>query len=248
VVEEDGDKYRDTLVCTVRGDGAKMKAFLIKHLYGNAAKATGRRPQPGEKIEKGMTKLQMKKYIDHLVPQLEHPSLLILDLLSSHKSNEVKQYAESKTLADGRQALYLRYLKPKTAFICSPLDNGFIPLVKTPYYKMDRSTLPLKFRAATQCYYAVPDQHVRNIVDNCGYTSEETPQALQKRFKESVIGSVPEHLAECLELYDAWRSRAVDVPGAAWVRDIPLQKPEQLSEAELNGVYWCNWGRHGKKL
>ena len=78
------------MALTVRGDGFQMRPFFIKHLYGNASKASGRRPKSGEVIEKGMTKQQMKKYIDDLVLQLEHPSLLILDLLSSHKSKEVE--------------------------------------------------------------------------------------------------------------------------------------------------------------
>ncbi len=236
------------MALTVRGDGVQMKAFYIKHLYGNASKASGRRPKPGEKIEKGMTKNQMKKYIDELVLQLEHPSLLIFDLLSSHKSKEVRQYGESKRLKNGDQALYFRFLKPKTAFAVSPLDNGYIPTFKTEYYKMDRSSTSLKFQAATKCYYGISQEVGQRIIDNCGYTSKDTPQERRKRIFENVVGSIPEKLKHCLELYDAWRSRAVEVAGATWVREISLTKPTQLSEAELNGVYWCNWGRHGKKL
>ena len=61
IVEENGDIFRDTMALTLRGDGVQMRPFFIKHLYGNASKASGRRPKSGEVIEKGMTKKQMKK-------------------------------------------------------------------------------------------------------------------------------------------------------------------------------------------
>ena len=73
---------------------------------------------------------------------------MILDLLSSHKLKEVKDYGESKLLKNGQQALYFRFLKPKTAFAVRPLYIGCIPTFKSDYYKMDRSTLKLKFQAA----------------------------------------------------------------------------------------------------
>ena len=74
--------------------------------------------------------------------------LLIWDRLSAHKSRAVIDYIESILLPDGQQALKVKLLPAKSAFLLSPLDMGLFGAFKKYYYKFDRSTPDLKFRAA----------------------------------------------------------------------------------------------------
>jgi hypothetical protein len=43
VIEEIGDKFRDTVALTVRGDGVDIPPYIIIHTYKNASYASGRR-------------------------------------------------------------------------------------------------------------------------------------------------------------------------------------------------------------
>jgi hypothetical protein len=143
VVKDKGDRFRDTLVLAIRADGVDIPHMFVKGDYLNAPIASGRRPVSGQRLAKGMTIPLMKEYYDHLAKYVEKPSLVVMDRLSSHTSKQTLKYLESFRTADGRQKFIPLLLKPKTAFLISPLDNSAIGLFKKNFYKYDRSTLKL---------------------------------------------------------------------------------------------------------
>ena len=117
MVLSQGDRFRDTAALTVRMDGVDIPPFLIKGQVGNASKASGRRPKPGYKPEKGMNKELMKKYRDHISQYVTEPSLILLDRASSHTSNEAKEYLEDFLTKDGQDLFKVVLLPAKTAFL-----------------------------------------------------------------------------------------------------------------------------------
>ncbi len=245
MVEETGDTYRDTMVATLLGDGTHLDPFYVESQYANASYASGRRPNPDEKPVKGMNITKMKEYIDHIDAQVDKPKILIWDRLSSHISKVVRDYAHSKKCTDGRQKFDTRLLPAKAAFLISPCDMGFFSMWKSDYYKFDRSTKAFKFAAARQVWKAVDTMKVKNLFINCGLTSKETPKALHKRLLKEVRGGFPEELEDMWDYYDGWLSGAFEVEGARRPRSAPVEKPTQLPDGELNGVYWKNYGAHG---
>ena len=184
----------------------------------------------------------MMEYVDHIANYVEQPSLLIMDRLSSHTSGEVIRYICSKRTSNGDQLLYPILLPAKTAFLISPLDMGAIGAFKSHYYRLDRSTIELKKRAMVQAWEAVSNVTLENICRNCGIVGEESLQPLRSRFIKEVVGIVPEKLEELLEYYDAWKSGLIEVEGASRGRGVTLEIPQQLSEADLDGQYWTNYG------
>lgn len=245
VVGEEGDTYRDTMVATLLGDGRHLEPFYVESQYANASYASGRRPDPGEKPVKGMNIGKMKEYIDHIDVQVDEPKVLIFDRLSSHISKEVRDYAHSKKCSDGRQKFITMLLPPKAAFLISPCDMGFFSMWKSDFYKYDRSTKALKFSAAKQVWKSVDPEKVKNLFINCGLTSKEAQHVLRQRLVNEVRGGIPEELEDVWDFYDGWLSGAFEVEGATRPRSAPLEKPIQLPDAELNGVYWRNYGAHG---
>jgi hypothetical protein len=233
------------MVATLLGDGTYLEPFYIKSQYANASYASGRRPNPSEKPIKGMNLKKMKEYIDHIDKQVDSPKILIWDRLSSHISKEVREYAESKKCSDGRQKFTIKLLPPKTAFLISPCDMGFFAMWKSDFYKFDRSTTALKFSAARETWKSVDATKVRNLFINCGLTSKETSNALHQRLLNEVQGGIPEELEEVWDYYDGWMAGAFEVEGATRPRAPPLNKPTQLEDTGLNGVYWRNYGAHG---
>lgn len=113
VVEDRGDRYRDTLVLTVRGDGVDVPPFFIVGQYGNAPRSSGRRPSPGEKPVRGMNNTLIRKYIDHVAPYLSEPTLLLWDRHSSHTSKETFRYIKRWRTSDGRQLIIPIALDPR---------------------------------------------------------------------------------------------------------------------------------------
>lgn len=193
-----------------------------------------------------MTNARMKEYIDHLADYVQEPSLLIMDRLSSHKAGEVIRHISSKKTATGEQLLYPILLPPKTAFLISPLDMGAISAFKSHFYQLDRSSIERKRKAVVQAWAAVSNDTLKNICINCGIVGEETLQSLRTRFMKQVVGVVPEKLEELLDFYDAWKSGLIEVEGATRGRGVTLEIPQQLSEDDLDGNYWRNYGGHRK--
>lgn len=230
----------------MRGDGVDIPPFFTLHTYKNASKASGRRCERGETPVKGMTNARMKEYIDHLADYVQEPSLLIMDRLSSHKAGEVIRHISSKKTATGEQLLYPILLPPKTAFLISPLDMGAISAFKSHFYQLDRSSIERKRKAVVQAWAAVSNDTLKNICINCGIVGEETLQSLRTRFMKQVVGVVPEKLEELLDFYDAWKSGLIEVEGATRGRGVTLEIPQQLSEDDLDGNYWRNYGGHRK--
>jgi hypothetical protein len=246
VVKERGDSFRDTVVLTVRGDGVDIPPFFIRHTYKNASKASGRRPEPGETPVKGMNIPLMKEYVDHVAEYVIETSLLAMDRLSSHTSNEVLAYIRSKTALDGTQLLIPILLNPKVSFLISPLDMGAIAAFKSYYRRLDRSTLPLKEKAVQDAWDAVSNESLANICLNCGVVGDEPLDSLRSRFMDEVINQVPEEYEPIMEFYDGWSSGAFKVEGADRGRGVTTEKPQELAEGHLAGKYWTKYGKPKK--
>jgi hypothetical protein len=242
VVLDTGDRYRDTLVVTVRGDGVDIPPFFVKGEYVNASIACGRRPRVGQSPSKGMTVARMTNYIDHLSEYVSKSSLVIMDRLSSHTSKKVLRYFESKRTADGRQKFIPFLLNPKTAFLISPLDNSAIGDFKRKFYKYDRSTLKLKEAAAYHAWNQVSNRALRGYIADCGIVGNEDTSSILLRFMKKVKGGIPEKNLDVWAFYEGWRSGAYLVEGVPPPRASPLLLPEQLSNDELDGSYWRTYG------
>lgn len=243
VVLETGDKFRDTVALTLRGDGVDIPPFTIVHTYKNAAAASGRRCAANDTPIKGMNTLRMIDYIDHIAQYVQEPSLLLMDRLSSHTAGAVRRHIETKMTADGQRLFIPIYLPAKTAFLISPLDMGAIAAFKAHYYRFDRSAIELKLRAVHAAWATVSNESLRNICLNCGIVGEETIDSLRQRFMAQVVGAVPAELEAYADFYDSWKSGAIEVEGASRGRGITLELPEQLPEGCLDGVYWTHYGR-----
>lgn len=242
-----GDSFRDTMAATLDSRGSWVPPFYIKTQSKSASYASGRRPAPDEKAVKGMNNQKMKEYADHLDRYVDEPTRLVLDRLGAHTSRAVRDYIEAKKCNDGRQKFKVMLLPPKSAFLISPLDFGFFSYWKAEYYKFDRSAPELKFWAANQTWKKVDSDKVVEFFRNCHLIGNETEATLRSKLLELVQVSVPEELEDVLDFYDGWLAGAFDVDGVSAPRDLPFEKPTQLDEGALDGVYWSNWGPHGKK-
>ena len=242
LVKETGDRFRDTLALTIRGDGVDIPPFFIAHTYKNASYASGRRCGSDEEPVKGMNIPRMKQYVDHLSQYVEKTSLLVMDRLSSHTSAETRRYIEAKTLPSGERMFYILLLPAKTAFLISPLDMGAIGAFKAYYHRLDRSTLQLKRNAVQEAWDQVSNDTLINICRNCGVIGEESIESLRQRFLKEVKGLIPEQVQQHLEFYDAWSSGVVRVEGANLGRGVALEQPLQLPEGHLDGRRWSNFG------
>ena len=243
MVRETGDKFRDTVALTVRGDGVDIPPYLIIHTYKNASYASGRRCSADETPIKGMNTPRMIDYIDHLDQYVMEPSLLCLDRLSSHTAKAVKKHLSTKLTADGEEKFIPIYHPTKTSFLCSPLDMGTIANFKQNFYGLDRSTIEDKISAVYQAWDGVSNQSLRNILLNSGVVGEETIQSLRQRWMKEVVGAVPPELEETLDFYDAWRAGYIEVEGVARGRGVDYEKPRQLPEGRMDGVYWTYYNR-----
>ncbi len=235
------------MAATLGSDGAWIPPFYIRSEYANASKASGRRPEAGKKPVKGMTIPKMKEYADHLDKYIDRPSLLALDRLSSHTSKEVISYFEAKKCSDGSQKFKVELLPPKGAFLVSPLDFGFFGYWKSIYHKLDRSTPELKFWAANQAWKQVGAEKVISFFEGTFLIGNQKESTLRKKLLRQVKSGIPEELEELWDFYDGWVAGSYDVEGAISLREISFEKPKQLLDAELDGVYWNNWGAHMKK-
>ena len=57
------------------------------------------------------------------------------------------------------------------------------------------------------------------------------------------VGSlVPAEIEEYLNFYDAWNSGSINIEGAKRHRGVRLDRPGQLPEGLLDGLYWTNYG------
>jgi hypothetical protein len=247
VVQEQGDRFRDTLVLTVRGDGVDIPPFFIRGEYGNASTASGRRPAPGAKPVRGMNIPLMQSYIDHIDGYVEEQSLLLMDRLSSHTSKKVLNYLSTKKTTGGEAKFLPILLEPKTAFLVSPLDMGAIAAFKRRYYRFDRSTLQLKENAAYHAWDQVSNDSLRNIALNCGIVGTESLSSIRRRMEKEVKGGVPDKHHISYQWYESWRTGAVAIAGVPPPRGDPLDVPQQIPAAALDGSYWVTYGGEGRE-
>lgn len=224
------------MVATLSYDGEWIPPMYIKTQSGSASKASGRRPDPGDKPVKGMTNLLMQDYADHIDSYVDQPSLLILDRLSSHTAATTRQYIEAKRCTDGRQKFKLCLLPPKGAFLISPLDNGFFSYWKTKYHRYDRSTPQLKFWAANQTWKEVDPDIVVGFFENCFLIGRQREDTLRRKLHERVRFGVPEELEDEWEFYQGWLAGAYDVEGVSGPREAPLEPPTQLEDSALDSL------------
>lgn len=247
MVEETGDAYRDTMAATLDDRGRWIPPYYIKTQYANASRKSGRRPEDGEKPKKGMTITEMKKYADHIEKYTDEPTLLAMDRLSSHTSKEVRDYFESKKCTDGRQKFKILLLPPKGAFLISPLDFGFFGYWKGLYYKFDRSTPELKFYAANQAWKEVQSDDIVRFFKATFLIGNQSEETLRSELMKHVRCGIPEELEEVWDYYQGWLEGSYDVDGVSAPRTVVMEKPKQLLDSDLDGVYWNNWGSHGHK-
>lgn len=242
MVKETGDRFRDTVALTIRGDGVDVPPFFIAHTYKNASRASGKRCERDEEPAKGMNIPLMKLYIDHISQYVTKTSLLVMDRLSSHTSAQIRRYIESKTLPSGERMFYILLLPAKTAFLISPLDMGAIGAFKAHYHRLDRSTLHRKRIAVKEAWDQVSNETLRNICRNCGVIGEESIDSLRERFLKEVGALIPQQAAQHLDYYDAWSSGHIQVEGANLARGVTWEQPLQLQEGYLDGRRWSNFG------
>lgn len=241
VVKTTGDRFRDTAALTVRADGKDIPPFFIKGQVGNASKASGRRPKPGEKPVGGMKATLMKEYAKHIAPYPSEPSLLLLDRASSHTSKMSVADLEEYLTPDGRQMFKVLFIPPKAAFLVSPLDAGVIAAFKQHFYDYDRSTFPLKKSAAKLAWDAVSNEAIENICRGCGLDPDVPLSTIREKFEENVHGILPEKLKDHLELYDKWIAGAIVIEGADLGRGVEYCRPVQLDDGTLDGIKWIEW-------
>ena len=151
------------MVATLDSDGNYIKPYYVASHYGNAPKASGRRPEHGVKPIKGMTESIMKEYADFIEKYTDEPTMLVRDRHSAHTSNKVIDYFEAKKCTDGRQKFKIKLLPPKGAFLISPHDFGFFGYWKSKYYALDRSTPESKIRAANQVWKMVETEKIKEL-------------------------------------------------------------------------------------
>jgi hypothetical protein len=247
VVEQKGDTYRDSMAATLVADGSYLPPFYIQSQVGNASKASGRRPKPGEKAVKGMTVPNMVKYLDHVAAHVDRHCVLLWDRLSAHTSKKVRDYAHSLKCSDGiTQKFEILILPSKASFLISPLDMGFFSMWKQRYYKYDRSTYPFKLMAAQHVWKSMQSEKIVALFDNCGITSKETPKRLRERITALVRSGIPDELEEVWEFYQGWLAGAFDVEGATRPRAPPTEPLIIPLDSDLDGAHWVKRGPHKK--
>ena len=114
-------------------------------------------------------------------------------------------------------------------------------------YKFDRSTPELKFFAANQTWKLITSDQIRQFFIGCFLIGNHSEATLRREMHAQVRSGIPENLEEVWDYYDGWMSGAYDVEGVSAPRTAPLEKPLQLLDSDLNGVYWRNWGPHGHR-
>lgn len=233
------------MAATLVADGSYIPPFYIKGQVGNASKASGRRPEPGQKAVKGMNVANMINYLDHVAKYVDWHCVLVLDRLSSHLSKKVKTYAHSLLCSDGvTQKFELLFLPAKASFLISPLDMGFFSMWKRAYYKYDRSTYNFKLMAAQHVWKSMQSDKIKHLFDNCGITSKETPKKLRKRITAQVRSGIPQELEEVWEFYQGWLAGAFDIEGATRPRAPPTEHLIIPVDSDLDGAHWVKRGPH----
>jgi len=242
VVKEKGNRFRDTVALTVRGDGVDIPPYIIVHTYTTASYASGRRCPAGQFPVKGMNIPRMKDYVDHIAPYVHKTSLLCMDRLSSHLSKEVRTYIESFKLPNGDRKFIPLLIPAKTAFLISPLDMGANAAFKSYFHRLDRSTINLKIRAVQQAWDQVSNTSLKNICINCGIVGEESLSSIRQRFMKEVVGAVPSEIAQHLDFYESWAADQIEVQGCTRARGVEYESPSQLRNSFMDGVFWNNYG------
>jgi hypothetical protein len=241
LVKTSGDRFRDTAALTVRADGKDIPPFFIKGQVGNASKASGRRPQPGQKAVGGMNVALMKKYAKHIAHYPSEPCLLLLDRASSHTSKKTIAELEDYLTPDGQQMFKVLFIPPKAAFLVSPLDNGVIAAFKQHFYSYDRSTFELKKSAAKLAWDEVSNDAIKNICSECGLDPDVPLLTIREKFEKNVHGFLPEKLKPYEKLYDQWIAGAIVIVGADLGRGVEYARPVQLDDGTLDGIKWIEW-------
>jgi hypothetical protein len=242
VVVTTGDKIRDTVILTVRMDAVDLPLQYLTSQLATASTVSGRKPEPGKKPRKGMNTAEMTAYCQNFMKYVTEPSLLLLDRASAHTAKLVHKEFDSYFLPDGRKAVTIELLAPKSAFLISPLDNGAIAEFKGYFYKFDRRTLPLKKIAAVNAWKMVSNDNLRSYIRNCGWFSDESLDSIRSRFLREVRHGIPDKFKEIRDYYDGWRSGSFKVRGICCPRNVPLEPPGQLLEGFLDGCYWTEYG------
>ena len=193
-----------------------------------------------------MNVARMIKYVDHIAEYITETSLLIMDRLSSHTAGTVRQHIHQKKLPSGEAMFIPIFIPAKTAFLISPLDMGAIGAFKSQFHKLNRHTLKLKIESVHDAWGRVSNSSLVSIFKNCGLVGKESMSSLRQRFMKEVGSLVPSEIEPFQTFYDAWNSGTIDVDGANRHRGVRLDRPKQLPEGHLDGLYWSNYG--GNKL
>ena len=242
VVEELGDRFRDTMIAVVRGDGCKLPPFFIKGQYGNARKDSDRRPAPGAKPVRGVNNANIVQWIVEFMEHIREPSILLWDRLAVHKSKASIEEIESYVFEDGSPAVEVMLLPPQTAFLLSPLDMGGFAEFKKYYYAFDRSTYELKISAANRAWSMISAENIRSYFLHCGLSEKRRLRDVKRQFLKEVRGSLVEEHPKVWELYDSWRNGTISVEGVSSATRLSLEQPSQLRTGSLDGSRWTQYG------
>ena len=174
---------RDTIVVCVRGDGKRMPLFWIEH------KRKGQMPtqysniiSSEEKIA-GMNKKLMFVWAQMALEHMNNGDVLIMDRLSSHLSNELKELFLTKNVR-------ILLLPAKGSLLLSPLDRGFFgqfqKIYPTILNKMNKKLKDRKKKACIKAHDSIPKENVVKFFKNCGLYCTDTMEEIEKNFKKEM--------------------------------------------------------------
>ncbi len=148
---------RDTIVVAVRGNGDKLPLFFIEHQR--------QKSKNGRVVQKkvaGLTKELMQQYLDDvLIPNLHEGDLVLMDRLSSHTNNTVREKITSK-------GAELQLFPPAGASELSPLDNALFHTLRDYYRKKSGKETPEgKKRAIETALKKVLKKSIRGFFRKC---------------------------------------------------------------------------------
>jgi hypothetical protein len=159
-VIEFGNHRRDSVMMLLSSTGERKWRF-IEHKNAKTKKM-GKQSVILEKGISGVGLTQMNEWVDEDIEENDHPSILIMDQLASHKNKEINKKLKSK---NWKREL----IPPQGGKYCSPLDNSFFSVAKARLRRKDTSTTQLKKDAFGEVVESIPPEMVQNFWRKSGW-------------------------------------------------------------------------------
>lgn len=151
-------KARDTVICTLCGDGTKLPLFYVRHQRRRTERGNDQSLQV--KVA-GVTNEIFRTYIKAVIePYRGRAKVLAMDRLSCHTTKENMDLIREL-------GLEVHLFPPKASVEVSPLDNTFFALYKRLFAEKPRSTPYLKFMAACQTYNDISADKIVAFFRHC---------------------------------------------------------------------------------